>query len=150
MILRPITMELAATPEVHDSAFLTQICESTLAMYSQSAPPLPWVGYLAEDQGVIVGTCAFKGPPASGAVEIAYFTFPEYEGRGVATSMAQHLIALAHEHGVERIRAQTLPEKGASTRILEKLGFTCVGPVHHPEDGEVWEWYRLASARRNS
>ncbi len=38
------------------------------------------------------------------------------------------------------MRAQTLPEKNASTRILEKLGFSFMGPVQHPEDGEVWEW----------
>src|SRR5437667_8287355 len=49
----------------------------------------PWVGYLAQEMGgtKLVGACGFKGnPDAEGSVEIAYFTFPAYEGRGYATA----------------------------------------------------------------
>jgi RimJ/RimL family protein N-acetyltransferase len=142
MILRPITHELAASPEMQASDFLKELCATTVAIYPQGPAPLPWVGYLAEEQGVLVGTCAFKAPPAAGTVEIAYFTFPAHEGRGVATRMAASLVEIAGENGATRIKAQTLPETNASTRILEKLGFRLVGPVMHPEDGEVWEWHR--------
>ena len=38
-------------------------CDATIAMYPASGPPLPWVGYLALVDGVVVGTCAFKAPP---------------------------------------------------------------------------------------
>lgn len=51
----------------------------------------PWSGFLAVDrvQSVMVGTCGFKGPPASQRiVDIAYFTFPQFDGRGVAPSWA--------------------------------------------------------------
>ena len=140
MIFRTITSELAASTQVQDSAFLKDLCASVIAIYPQGTPQLPWAGYLAEEDGGIVGTCAFKSPPISGAVEIAYFTFPEHEGRGVATRMARRLVELAVEHGVATIRAQTLPERNASTRIIEKLGFELQGTVNHPEDGEVWEW----------
>lgn len=75
-------------------------------------------------------------------MEIAYFTFREHEGQGIATHMAQLLVNLASENGVVRIKAQTLPEPNASTRILEKLGFVFTGSVNHPEDGEVWEWQK--------
>lgn len=95
----------------------------------------------------ICGTCAFKTPPASNEVEIAYFTCPENEGRGVATAMAQSLVDIATKNGVGRIKAQTLPEKNASTRILEKLGFRFSCQVMHPEDSEVWEWVKLGSAQ---
>lgn len=142
MILRPITRELAASPEVQASDFLKELCAATVAMYPEGSPPLPWVGYLAEEQGVLVGTCAFKSPPEAGTVEIAYFTFPTHEGRGVATRMATSLVEIAGENGATRIKAQTLPERNASTRILEKLDFTLVGPAMHAEDGEVWEWHR--------
>lgn len=142
MILRPITLELAASAEVQGSGFLKDLCASTIAMYPQGTAPLPWVGYLAEERGVPVGTCAFKTPPVAGEVEIAYFTFPGHEGRGVATRMAQRLIQVAAASGATLIKAQTLPEANASTRVLEKLGFRLVGPVMHPEDGEVWEWHR--------
>jgi [ribosomal protein S5]-alanine N-acetyltransferase len=117
-----------------------------MAMYPQASPPLPWVGYLAEENGLIVGTCAYKSPPVSGEVEIAYFTFPEHEGCGVATEMARSLVDLATRHGVLRIKAQTLPECNASTRILEKLGFEFSGTMIHAEDGEVWEWHKSATA----
>lgn len=140
MILYPITHELLASPRVQRSEFLKDLCAATIAIYPQVQPVLPWVGYLGEEDGEFVGTCAFKGPPDLGEVEIAYFTFPGHERRGVATRMAQHLVELARANGVTTIRAQTLPKVSASTRILEKLGFQCVGLISHPEDGEVWEW----------
>lgn len=140
MILEPITPELVSSPDVRESELLREICSSTLAMYSNTHPELPWVGYLAREHDAIVGTCAFKSPPVEGEAEIAYFTLPGREGQGVATRMAQKLIDLAAGTDAIAVRAQTLPEKNASTRILEKLGFAFCGAVVHPEDGKVWEW----------
>ncbi len=142
MILHAITQETASSQEVQGSDVLKDVCTSVIAMYPHGSPLLPWAGYLAEEDGAVVGTCAYKSPPVLGEVEIAYFTLPEYEGRGVATRMAQRLVDLAREHGVTRVKAQTLPERNASVRILEKLGFVLAGSVNHPEDGEVWEWRR--------
>ena len=83
----------------------------------------------------------FKGGPVDNKVEIAYFTFPEHEGKGIGTLTCQALVskALAGAPQVE-ILARTLPEKNASTRILAKNGFVLSGAVQDPEDGEVWEW----------
>ncbi|MEW5837356.1 MAG: GNAT family N-acetyltransferase [Pseudomonadota bacterium] len=146
MNLVTITHELASGQEIQRSDFLKELCTSTIAMYPNGAPIPPWSGYLAEEQGVFIGTCAFKAPPESGEVEIAYFTFPEHEGRGVASLMAKSLIELAIKHSVVKIKAQTLPGKNASTRILEKLGFEFSGSIVHPTDGEVWEWYKSGAA----
>ena len=137
-----ITQDILSDNRVQNSEFLKQLCTSTIAMYPNQLPMLPWVGYLAEKNGVFVGTCAFKSSPENGEVEIAYFTFPEYEGQGVATLMAQWLLNIANQHGVSYVKAQTLPEKNASVRILERLNFVFVGSVDHPEDGKVWEWRR--------
>ena len=137
-----ITQDILSDNRVQNSEFLKQLCTSTIAMYPNQLPMLPWVGYLAEKNGVIVGTCAFKSSPENGEVEIAYFTFPEYEGQGVATLMAQWMLNIANQHGVSCVKAQTLPEKNASVRILERLNFVFVGSVDHPEDGKVWEWRR--------
>ncbi|MGJ8695479.1 MAG: GNAT family N-acetyltransferase [Verrucomicrobiaceae bacterium] len=117
-----------------------QVMASCAAMAGEKEYVLPWVGYLAVEGGVCVGTCAFKSAPVDGRVEIAYFTFPGVEGRGVATRMGRGLLRVAGEE--VRIFAQTLPEEGASTRVLEKLGFRKAGEVEHPEDGLVWEWER--------
>ena len=101
----------------------------------------PWIGYLALANGGPVGTCGFKSPPRDGRVEIAYFTFPDSEGRGFATAMAGELLAMAGRSTCSAVvAAQTLPERNASHRVLEKLGFQYVETIEHPEDGTVWEW----------
>lgn len=118
------------------------ILKTTVELYKTSNYELPWIGYLVlDDLGVCVGTCAFKSPPINNAVEIAYFTFPEYEGRGYASRMANNLVhlALKAKPGIKVI-AQTLPEENASTSILKKAGFVFDRKVDHPEDGTVWEW----------
>ncbi len=84
------------------------------------------------------------GPDATGAVEVAYFTFPVEEGRGIASAMAAELVQLAMsaQSAVVLLRAHTLPEGNASCRVLEKAGFAYVGPVIDPDDGPVWRWKR--------
>lgn len=123
------------------------VMKAMAGMYHATGYQPPWLGYLALEDGECVGTCAFKTPPVGARVEIAYFTFPGHEGRGVATSMARHLveIAFAHSRSV-RVFAQTLPQHNASTRVLEKLGFQQTAEVDHPEDGTVWEWEQAEEA----
>ncbi len=119
----------------------SQVLTGTAEMYKAGGYEPPWIGYLAVHDGNCVGTCAFKAPPSALRVEIAYFTFPEYEGRGLATSMARSLVRKARLESTSlRICAQTLPEASASTRVLEKTGFVRVAEVDHPQDGKVWEW----------
>jgi len=131
-----------AVPVGEISETATEAIAATANMYRTSGFEPPWIGYLAIDEGQIVGTCAFKCAPVDERVEIAYFTFPEFEGRGIATAMAKELIALAR---VTRpgllITSQTRPERNASNAILGKLGFTFAGSVMHPEDGAIWEWH---------
>jgi RimJ/RimL family protein N-acetyltransferase len=111
-------------------------------MYGKTGFIRPWVGYLAEDNGRLVGACGFKTPPREGRVEIAYFTFPEHEGKGVATRMAALLIEKARDAEPSiRIIAQTLPQENASTSVLRKLAFARVGTAVDDEVGEVWEWH---------
>lgn len=101
----------------------------------------PWIGYYAEENGALVGTCGFKCAPRGNRVEIAYFTFPKYEGRGIATQMAKDLIEMAKKTQADIVVfAQTRPEENASTAVLKKLGFKKLGEVQNPQDGLVWEW----------
>jgi [ribosomal protein S5]-alanine N-acetyltransferase len=120
---------------------ITSICQQFIELYRANGFVPPWIGYLAVLDQQVVGTCAFKSPPRDGRVEIAYYTFLAFEGRGIATEMSRQLIAMAKSNALQpEIYAQTLPVENASTRILSKLGFTRTGAVQHPEDGEVWEW----------
>ena len=128
---------ITSTPPV-----ATDVVDAMKQLYNLVGFEPPWIGYFAVEDATCVGTCGFKSPPQDNRVEIAYFTFPEYEGRGVATRMAKGLIRMAIEQtpGVT-VAAQTLPEENASTSILRKLNFRRVDIIEHPEDGMVWEWH---------
>lgn len=123
-------------PEVGLSAI-----ESTVQLYSNAGWVRPWIGYLAIEDGNCVGTCAFTSAPKKNVAEIAYFTFPGNEGRGVATRMATLLISLAKEFApTVVVTAHALPEENASTRILRKLGFVLDGSRIDEDDGQIWVW----------
>jgi RimJ/RimL family protein N-acetyltransferase len=115
---------------------------ATSQLYKSVGFQPPWICYVAVASGIVVGTCGFKTAPIDGRVEIAYFTFPGHEGRGFATQMARQLLLIARDAQRELVvAAQTLPERNASHRVLEKLGFICKGSLQHPEDGMVLEWH---------
>jgi len=116
-------------------------CEAMVGVYQQHGFQRPWIGYLAEEDSQVVGMCGFKSPPQDGRVEIAYGATPGNEGRGIATQMARQLVQVVRDAEKDiTVVAQTLPEEGASTAILRKLGFVLTGTVNDPEDGDVWEW----------
>lgn len=118
-----------------------QVCASTARLYEREGFAPPWIGYLALQDRNIVGACAFKSPVVNNHVEIAYYTFEEYEGSGVATAMAKALVKIARAAAPDiAVIAQTEPQANASNSILQNLGFRFAGAIQHPEDGEVWEW----------
>jgi len=120
------------------------VLQATSQLYEAVGFQPPWICYMALTNDKLVGTCGFKSAPLNGRVEIAYFTFPEFEGKGVATQMARQLFSIARDAQPDIVvAAQTLPGRNASHRVLEKLGFTCKGPLQHPEDGTVLEWQKL-------
>jgi len=116
-----------------------------LAQLDASGSIDPWIhGFVIRHQITdgVIGQCGFKGPPTTdGTVEIAYSVAPEHQGKGYATEAAAALVGYAFEHGqVRLVRAHTLPEANASTRVLTKCGFRHIGEVIEPEDGVVWRW----------
>ncbi len=114
---------------------------ATVALYRRVGFEEPWIGYLAVEGATAVGAAGFTSVPRGGRVEIAYYTFPEFEGRGRATAMARALIDLARAADPEiQLTARTLPDRNASHRILEKLGFRPNHLVDDPEHGSVLEW----------
>lgn len=120
---------------------LTEVIAMTLALYSRVGYQPPWTSYLAVEDGAALGSCSFTSAPVEGSVEIAYYTFPGNEGRGVATEMATHLIDMTSSRSeIVDVIAFTLPARNASHRILEKLGFESMGNVEHPEDGTILKW----------
>ncbi len=131
----PVT-PIAVVPEG-----LVANCAATADLYRRVGYVEPWVGYVAIDAGQGVGGGAFVGAPKDNCVEIAYYTLPEYEGRGYATKTAAGLIAIARQCDPQiTLKAFTLPEHNASTKILQRHGFRHVGDAVDPDAGAVWEW----------
>jgi ribosomal-protein-alanine N-acetyltransferase len=132
-------------PEV--GAFLLPVVQQSLDFHRRVPSQPPWHGFLGvESEGKrLVGVCGFKGNPnAAREVEIAYGTVPGCEGRGYATEMARALVKIAFgSPAVRRVIAHTLPERNASTRVLQKAGMRNAGEVTDPEDGKVWRWEML-------
>lgn len=129
-------MPVQAMPES-----ITNNCVASAELYKRIGFDEPWVSYVAINENIAVGGGAFVGAPRDGVVEIAYFTLPEYEGRGFAYSTATQLCQIARTalpHVI--LSAYTLPELNASNRILSKLGFVQFGTAHDEDAGEVWEW----------
>lgn len=136
-------------PAASVPALAAQVIEATTQLYSAVGYEPPWLGYLALENGAFIGSCGFKSPPENNRVEIAYFTFPGNESRGVATRMASALVRIAMtKMPAVIVAAQTLPEESASTSVLKKLQFRFVGSIEHPEDGLVWEW-QLNNTRKS-
>jgi len=108
--------------------------------------PAHWFGHFAIEAETqqMVGVCSLKGPPVEGKVEIAYYTFPGFEGRGIGTAMAKFVLERARTlQDVRWIMAHTPPGHSAATRILEKLGMRFV--CEEIEDGApVWLWQTAA------
>lgn len=132
---------------VHLGAHEGIVCEmvgASLELAARLPSPPPWGGYLTVDATTrdVVGVCGFKGGPSpNGVVEIACATFPELEGKGYATAMGRALVDIAAgQEGITAVVAHTLPQRNASTTVLERLGLAFAGEVEDPEDGRVWRW----------
>jgi len=126
-----------------------EVSQDFLNSLRAPSDPDPWrfgFAVVHRQERAVMGTGGYKGPPdASGMVEIAYGVAPAFQGRGYATEIARALCAYALESDlVQLLRAHTLPEPNASTRVLKKNGFEFVGEVDDPEDGRVWRWERPA------
>ena len=117
-----------------------EILAETIALLTRDPRPIPWGSYVVQLEGRPIGVAAFKSAPdAEGEVEIAYMTFPAYEGRGHATATIAALVEIAETDGAQPI-AHTLPEENASNRALRRNGFVYAGEVDDPEDGLIWRW----------
>ena len=145
-------MELIPIKENSEApvAHCQEVHAQTLRYYDKVGCAEPWISYYLKDNDEIVGTCAFKGRPnGQNKVEIAYYTFEPFQGKGYGTKMCAKLIDIAAAQSDVFVFARTMPEPNASTTILNKNGFKCIGSVIDPEDGEVWEWHLQGLGRHD-
>ena len=141
MKLKPITPNEDKTNQAYASAD----CQLLLQMYDDFYPKIgfniPWIAYFVVIDDTIVGSCSFVGQPQDGKVEIAYWTFKEFEGQGIASFACKELVKIAKQTDQRVvITAKTAPEHNASTKILEKNYFSFSEIVQDEEIGDAWLW----------
>ena len=134
-----------AAEGLRDFIVSTDVSPDYLARLNAATRPDPWThGFALVHQGsdTVIGMGGFKAAPdKDGVVEIAYGVVPVFQGKGFATEAAQALTSYAFNSGqVRLVRAHTLPQPNASTRVLAKCGFQHIGEIIDPEDGPVWRW----------
>ncbi len=88
--------------------------------------------------GRAVGGIGFKGQPDGGCVEIGYGLAPSARGHGYAAEAVVALLAVAADHGLSRVIADTTLDNIASQRTLIRAGFRLVGT-----DGEHHQYEAL-------
>jgi RimJ/RimL family protein N-acetyltransferase len=106
--------------------------------------------FLAGDPPELVGWGGFKGPPREGVVELGYEIAESRQGRGLATDATRAMVAEAFaDERVGAAIAHTLPERNASTRVLEKTGFRFDGEAREG-DRAVWRFVLSAPGQSKS
>jgi len=77
--------------------------------------------------GRAIGGIGFKGQPHDSGVEIGYGLAPSARGRGYAAEAVVAVLAIAADHGLSTVIAETTADNIASQRTLIRAGFTHVG-----------------------
>jgi ribosomal-protein-alanine N-acetyltransferase len=154
--LVPVTMDLLDAALVGDDALaralghdvtrgrmnFREALPATRNALAASPGSSPWGArlFLSGEPPELIGWGGFKGSPEGGVVEIGYEIAESRRGRGLATAAARAMVAEAFaDEQVMSVIDHTLPERNASNRVLEKVGFSYDGDDR--EDGElVWRY----------
>lgn len=141
MELKPIILNVDKSNEMYSSSNCQILLKTYDEYYKKIGYNLPWVGYFVIREEQIVGSCGFTGQPKEGKIEIAYWTFKEYEGQGISSFSCKELVLISNQSDPAIIiTAKTAPEQNASTKILQNNGFTFTGIVQDDDIGDAWLW----------
>ncbi len=83
----------------------------------------------------IVAEARYAAYPAGDAYEMAFLVDEEYQGKGIATFMANYLIKIARERGIKKLVASVLSQNRKMLEVFEKVS---VKPVKQ-YDGDTVE-----------
>jgi ribosomal-protein-alanine N-acetyltransferase len=141
MKLQPILIDEDPTKELFANPDCQEIFKSYPSYYYEVGYNPPWIGYFVIREGKVVGVGGFVGQPKDNKVEIAYGTFQENEGQGIASFTCKELISIAKTANPAIIvTAKTQPQHNASSKILARNGFIFSGIVQDKDIGDAWEW----------
>lgn len=141
MELKIIELNIDKSNSIYSSDDCQMLLKSYDDYYQLIGFNLPWVGYFVVRKHTVVGSCGFTGEPKEGKVEIAYWTFKEFEGQGIASFSCKELVSISRQtNPTITITAKTAPEYNASTKILQNNGFQFTEIVQDHEIGDAWLW----------
>ena len=84
------------------------------------------VAVAADGRFVGVGRYAC-GPDDTTVADVAFAVADDWQGRGIGTALAVLIVERARLNGIGRLQATTLPENGASRKLLGRMGFEVCG-----------------------
>lgn len=101
--------------------------------------------FVAEDEGVILGTYYLQANQGGGGRHVAncgYMVSTEAQGKGVAAAMCEHSQVVARERGFRAMQFNHVVSKNTrAVALWQKLGFAIVGTLplafKHPVHGFV-------------
>jgi ribosomal protein S18 acetylase RimI-like enzyme len=109
-----------------------------------------WLGsdretFVAEDDGVVLGTYYLRTNQAGGGSHVAncgYMTSPEARGRGIARRMCEHSLQYAKKSGFRAMQFNfVVSSNEVAVGLWQALGFEIVGRLPgafaHPTQGYV-------------
>jgi RimJ/RimL family protein N-acetyltransferase len=79
------------------------------------------------------GRFAAEGPAPAQSAELAFTTEKGYRGRGLANLLLQHLVGIARELGLLRLKAEVLAENQPMLAVLRRSGL----PIQQRQEGNV-------------
>jgi RimJ/RimL family protein N-acetyltransferase len=58
-----------------------------------------------------------------GQAELAFVVVDAYQGKGIATILMRHLLAIARDAGLKELTAEVLPENAPMLKVFSRFGF---------------------------
>lgn len=88
-----------------------------------------WWGICTEVDGKMIGNGGFhKWEHQHRKAELGYWLLPEYQGKGLASEAISAMINYGFENmSLHRIEAEVETENSASSKLLDKMGFSLEG-----------------------
>ncbi len=136
----PIFHEIAAAGETY--AYPRDITKEQAVKLWMDVPRRT---YVLEENGKILGTYFIKtnqAGPGDHVCNCGYMVSSAARGRGFATAMCKHSLAIAREFGYKAMQFNFVASSNvAAVKLWYKLGFATVGRLpgafHHPVKGYV-------------
>ena len=81
------------------------------------------VALAVESQNQFVAWASYERWPGRNEAEAAFMVDDEFQGRGIATLLLEHLAAIAQSNGIERFTAEVLGDNRGMLAVFSKAGW---------------------------